>query len=216
MKLQRSHSISVFIATISLLLSTSASFVVPAPVAAPAELFFSEYIEGSSNNKALEIYNGTGSTINLAAGSYDVQVFFNGSALPGLTILLTGSVEDDDVYVLAHASADPIILAQADQTSNASWYNGDDAVVLRKNGLMIDVIGQTGFDPGAEWGTGLTSTYDNTLRRKSSICQGDSIGTDAFDPSLEWDGYATNTFDGLGSHTASCSVTLVFLPVVEK
>ena len=28
--------------------------------AAPTELFFSEYIEGSSNNKALEIYNGTG------------------------------------------------------------------------------------------------------------------------------------------------------------
>ncbi len=33
--------------------------------AAPTELFFSEYIEGSSYNKALEIYNGTGSPSTL-------------------------------------------------------------------------------------------------------------------------------------------------------
>ena len=38
--------------------------------AAPTELFFSEYIEGSANNKALEIFNGTGAPINLAAGDY--------------------------------------------------------------------------------------------------------------------------------------------------
>ena len=31
--------------------------------AVPTELFFSEYIEGSSYNKALEIYNGTGAAI---------------------------------------------------------------------------------------------------------------------------------------------------------
>ena len=33
----------------------------PLPVtAAPTELFISEYIEGTSNNKAIEIFNGTG------------------------------------------------------------------------------------------------------------------------------------------------------------
>ena len=47
--------------------------------AAPTELFFTEYIEGSSNNKALEIYNGTGAAINLATGGYSVQMFFNGN-----------------------------------------------------------------------------------------------------------------------------------------
>ena len=47
--------------------------------AAPTELFFSEYIEGSSNNKAMEIYNGTGAPVNLAAGGYNVQMFFNGN-----------------------------------------------------------------------------------------------------------------------------------------
>lgn len=175
--------------------------------AAPDELFFSEYIEGSSNHKALEIYNGTGSAVNLGADGYNVQMFFNGSAAAGLTINLTGTVAHDDVYVLAHSSADPAILAQADQTNGAGWFNGDDAVVLRKGTTIIDVIGQSGFDPGTEWGTGLTSTADNTLSRKATVCSGDTNSTDAFDPSVDWDGFAQNTFDGLGSHTASCDAT---------
>lgn len=53
-----------------------------------ADLFFSEYIEGSSNNKALEIFNGTGAAIDLSA--YSIQMFFNGSVSAGLTINLTG------------------------------------------------------------------------------------------------------------------------------
>ena len=68
---------------------------------------------------------------------------------------------------------------------------------------MLDVIGQTGFDPGTEWGTGLTSTADNTLRRKASVEAGDANGADAFDPSVEWDGFATDTSDGLGTHAAT-------------
>ena len=98
----------------------------------------------------------------------------------------------------------PTILAQADQTNGSGWFNGDDAVVLRKGTTDIDVIGQIGFDPGTEWGSGLTSTADNTLRRNSTICAGDPNGADAFDPALEWEGFATNTFDGLGAHTATC------------
>jgi len=168
--------------------------------AAPTELFFSEYVEGSSNNKALEIYNGTGATVDLSDGGYNVQMFFNGSATAGLTINLTGTTIDGDVYVLAHGSASPSILAVADQANGAGWFNGDDAVVLRKGTTVIDVIGQVGFDPGAEWGSGLTSTADNTLRRKPSILGGDTTSSDAFDPAVQWDGFATDTFDGLGAH----------------
>ena len=45
-------------------------------------------------------------------------------------------------------------------------FNGDDAVVLRRGSTILDVIGQVGLDPGSEWGSGLTSTADNTIRRK--------------------------------------------------
>jgi predicted extracellular nuclease len=171
--------------------------------AAPTELFISEYIEGTSNNKALEIFNGTGSAVDLATGGYNVQMFFNGAVSAGLTINLTGTVATGDVFVLANASASAPILAQADQTNGAGWYNGDDAVVLRKGTTVLDVVGQIGFDPGTEWGTGLTSTADNTLRRLASVEAGDANGADAFDPASEWEGFATDTFGALGAHPGS-------------
>ncbi len=181
-----------------------------------AELFFSEYIEGSSNNKALEIYNDTGVAIDLAAGGYNIQMFFNGSATAGLTINLTGTVADGDVFVIAHSSAIAEILAQADQTNGAGWFNGNDAVVLSKGPTVLDVIGQVGFNPGTEWGTGLVSTGDNTLRRMDTVCAGDPDGSNPFDPSLEWVGFATNAFDGLGAHIANCGPAPVILPTINE
>jgi uncharacterized protein len=169
--------------------------------AAPTELFFSEYIEGTSNNKALEIFNGTGAPVDLAANGYDVQMCFNGNPVCSLTIPLVGTVVSGDVFVLAQSAAGPAILAQADQTNGAGWFNGDDAVLLRRGGTVIDAIGQQGSDPGAEWGSGFTSTADNTLRRKGTIQSGDGNAGDPFDPAVEWEGFATDTFDGLGSHT---------------
>ena len=172
--------------------------------AAATDLFFSEYIEGSSNNKALEIYNGTGAPVNLATGGYNVQMYFNGSVTAALTINLTGAVAPGDVYVVAQSAANATILAQADQTNGSGWFNGDDAVVLRKGTTVLDVIGQIGFDPGTEWGTGLTSTADNTLSRKPDVCGGDVNGADAFDPAAGWNGSATDTFGGLGAHLSNC------------
>ncbi len=173
--------------------------------ATPTDLFFSEYVEGTSFNKALEIFNGTGAPVDLNTGQYVIQMYFNGATSPGLEISLLGTVANGDVHVVTNAAADPAIIAVADRvTISTSWFNGDDAAVLRKggvNGPILDVIGQVGFDPGSEWGTGLTSTQDNTLRRKPTIQAGDTNGSDAFDPSLEWDGYAVDTFDGLGWHT---------------
>jgi predicted extracellular nuclease len=103
--------------------------------------------------------------------------------------------------VVAQATAGAAILAQADQTNGSGWFNGNDAVLLRKAGVVIDSIGVLGTDPGTEWGTGLTSTFDNTIRRKSTVNAGDPNPGDAFDPATEWDGFATDTFDGLGTHT---------------
>jgi hypothetical protein len=179
--------------------------------AAPTELFISEYVEGTSNNKAIEVFNGTGASVDLATGGYQIEMYFNGASTAGLTVPLTGTVADGDVYVIAQASASPVILAQADQINASGWFNGDDAVVLRHSGTIIDVIGQLGFDPGTEWGTGLTSTADNTLRRRATVSTGDTNGSDAFDPATEWEGFATDTFDGLGSHlraVVSCGGTL--------
>jgi predicted extracellular nuclease len=185
---------------VALVLSMVPLAAMPA-LAAPTELFFSEYIEGSSYNKALEIYNGTGAAIDLGAGGYAIEIYFNGATTPVVTIALTGTVADGDVFVVADDEADAAILAETDQTSTSYFFNGDDAVVLLKGSDIIDVIGQIGVDPGDYWGSGDVTTQNHTLRRKGTIEAGDIDGSDAFDPTIEWDGYAEDTFDGLGSHS---------------
>lgn len=176
------------------------SFGLASGSACATELFISEYVEGSSYNKAVEIVNATGSSVDLAA--YSVYLSFNGGTSQS-TIPLSGTLNDGDVWLLCHSSAS--FATSCDQTSGSLSFNGDDAVALRRNGANIDVIGQIGTDPGTEWGTGDTGTADNTLRRKSSITAGDTDGSNAFDPAFEWDGYPSDTFDGLGSHTVDCS-----------
>jgi predicted extracellular nuclease len=167
--------------------------------AAPTDLFFSEYSEGSSFNKALEIYNGTAAPVNLSG--YSVQMFFNGSGTAGQTISLSGTIAPGDVYVITDSqAANATLLARRDAAPSSSWFNGDDAITLRNGTTVLDVIGQIGSDPGTEWGTGLTSTQDNTLRRKRTVEAGDPNGSDAFNPALEWDGFVQDNFDNIGGH----------------
>jgi len=183
----------------------------PPAEAAAADLFISEYIEGTSVNKSIEIYNGTGASVNLSTGNYVLQLYSNGSPTASQSLTLTATIANGDVYVISNSGANAAILAQTDLTNNTVInFNGDDAVVLRKGGAagaIVDVIGQIGVDPGTQWGTGSVTTLDHTLRRKSTICAGDTNGSDAFDPATEWDGFAADNSADLGSHTASCSAS---------
>jgi len=106
------------------------------------DLIISEYVEGTSNNKAIEIVNGTGAPIDLGAGNYRIEIYFNGGTSAGQVIGLTGTLANGDVHVLAHSSANAAILAVADQTSSNLNFNGDDAVVLRK-GVDKDDLSST-------------------------------------------------------------------------
>ena len=190
---------------VSFLAMTGALVLVATPAsAATSELFFSEYIEGSSFNKAIEIYNGTGGAVDLAAGVYTLELHSNGNPNVSQSVALSGTIADGDVYVLAHGSAGTTILAQADVTvSSVINFNGDDGVVLRKGGVVVDAFGQLGVDPGSQWPGG---GQNDTLRRKASVCAGDTNFNDAFDASVEWDIFAQDTFDGLGSHSVSCAI----------
>jgi subtilisin-like proprotein convertase family protein len=168
---------------------------------APGDLFISEYLEGSSNNKAIELYNPSSISVNLSTAGYVLEIYSNGSATASSTITLTGTVAAGATFVIKHSSASSIITAQ--MTSGSLGFNGDDAVVLKKGTSIVDVFGQIGFDPGSGWGSGTSSTLDNTLRRKASILAGDTNGTDAFVPSAEWDGFGNDVFSGFGAHTVN-------------
>src|SRR5436190_14740875 len=71
----------------------AATATAPAPALMPpiSDLFISEYVEGTSNDKAIEIYNGTGSNITFSSGPYTLEVYANGSATATSTITLTSA-----------------------------------------------------------------------------------------------------------------------------
>jgi len=164
------------------------------PVSGCDDLFISEYMEGSGSNKCIEVYNPTSSSVDLNAGNYQILIYSNGSSSAGTTIDLTGTVAAGATYTLCDDGTDFSGLGfTADQTSTASFFNGDDAVELRADGTTLDVFGQIGVR--TDYGT------NNTYRRKSNITSGDANGSDAFDNTTEWDEFSQNTADGFGSHT---------------
>lgn len=169
------------------------------------DLFISEYVEGSGNNKYLEIYNPTSSAIDLS--NYRVVKYTNGSpSVTGTPPSWSGSIAAGGTFIISHNQA--TIYAGTVNVSNIYYdWNGNDAVALQKNNANIDVIGQIGVDPGTQWGSGNTSTLNRTLRRKSSISTGDPNGIDEFDPAIQWDGYPQNNIADLGSHSIDpCAV----------
>ncbi|WP_130537214.1 ExeM/NucH family extracellular endonuclease [Thiomicrorhabdus indica] len=181
------------------LLATLCLSAISTTASAVPDLLFSEYIEGSSFNKAIEIYNDTGIDIDLS--TYKVEAYHNGSHSPSYSIDLNGSLANGAVFVLANPGSSSDILAQTDLETSSINFNGDDAIVLTNNGIVIDSIGQVGFDPGSEWGTGDTSTKDNTLQRAQLIA--DTNPFDAFDPPFLWTGYAQDTVADLGNFGSS-------------
>ena len=181
----------IYILLVGLVLSISAS-------AQCTDLFFSEYIEGSSNNKAIEIYNPSNSAIDLS--DYAIVRLNGGSTSPD-TFLMNGMLASADVYVIANSSADAAILAEADTTGSATFYNGDDALSIVKISTLtvLDVFGVPGMDPGSKWSWSTGSTQDQTLVRKYNT----QAGVVVWD-SLDWDVLPNNTFTELGAHSSSC------------
>jgi len=164
------------------------------------DLIISEYIEGSSNNKAIEIYNGTGVTVDLS--NYSVELYANGASTATSTLNLTGSLVHGDVYVIVNGAAGATLLSFADTTSAVANFNGDDAIALKKSGVVIDSFGTIGSDPGTSWTIGgdNTATVDNTVVRNTSVLS----PTNPWSIS-QWTVYAIDNFTFIGSHTANVS-----------
>ena len=172
------------------------------------DLFISEYIEGSGNEKYIEIYNGTGTTVDLS--DYRLRLYANGVAIPTSDVLLSGTLTNGSVIVYQNSGA----TLYTGITNTALNFNGDDAVALYKISTTsnVDIFGRIGNDPGSAWTntTPAYSTVDKTLRRKPSICGGvntnpTGTGATAFTTlSTEWDIYDIDTVSNLGMHVMSC------------
>jgi endonuclease I/chitodextrinase len=169
------------------------------------ELFISEYVEPSSGNeKAIEIVNLTGATINLV--DYSIQKQSNGGSWVDDFNLGNISIIPGDVFVIVHADVtETILLNEADlfgppniDTSPFGYgspinFNGNDPIGLFKNGVLIDIVGVAGNS---------SNHIENvTLRRNRDI----SIPNTTYDEQGEWTSFPANTFDGIGSHTSTLS-----------
>ncbi|WP_299519282.1 lamin tail domain-containing protein, partial [uncultured Flavobacterium sp.] len=177
-----------------------------------ADLFISEYGEGApGSRKFVEIFNGTGADVNLS--QYELVRATNGAGWPttGTAILaLSGTLANGETLVVANNESETTG-ADIYNVGFASW-NGNDAIGLFKNDVLIDVFGTPDSNPGTGWSVAGTNnaTVDRILVRKSSVNAGNtnwstSAGTSTEDSewiiSRVWSAVDTSTPATLGSHS---------------
>ena len=178
------------------------------------DLFISEYSEGSSNNKYIEIFNGTGSDVDLS--NYEMWKIANGGSWPEYSLSLSGTLAAGEVYVIYYGSSAATISSAGDIVWSQANYNGNDAIGLAKsiNGTMtlIDAVGTDGTDPGSGWSVAgvNNATKDHTLIRKSSITGPNnnwtaSAGTNTTDS--EWEVLAKDDWTNIGLHSSVLPIT---------
>ena len=192
-----------------------------------SELFFSEYVEGSSNNKAVEIYNPTDAPIDLS--SYSIERYSNGSDAVSDEMNLSGTINAGETWIVTNSDTNSTnefgyimveLYNMADQWApvypSPLYMNGNDAMTLSKNGSIIDIIGKIGEDPGDAWTDDATAgftdanggawwTKNHTLVRKASVKSGTTTSPILFNPAAEWDSLSINTWTNLGTHECDCS-----------
>ena len=142
------------------------------------DLFISEYVEGSANNKAIEIYNPTAAAIDLSV--YVVYRYSNGDPDPTDEVQLSGMVQPYDVVVLTNGQTDSVWVSGGGYWSlpindtlydlgdlhcsgnypTAMYFNGNDAITLETvTGDVVDIFGKTGDDPGSNGWNDIPPTY---------------------------------------------------------
>lgn len=170
------------------------------------DLIISEYVEGSSSNKYIEIYNGTSSSINLS--DYQLRLYANGSSSVTTSNTLSGSLGANTTIVYRNSSA--TIYTGTTTVLSSVNFNGDDAMALFKisTSSFVDIVGNIGCDPGSAWTSGSFTTVDKTIVRNSSVCVGITTDDGTSCPfgtlATEWTQSNQDVVSNLGSHSMSC------------
>ena len=205
MKNFKFHSIAVCLG----LLGASSIFSV-----AHAQLMFSQYIDGNSNKKGLEIYNPDATSVNLA--DYEIQQFNNGTTLKPLVFPLNGNLKSKGRFLVGHAALQTELGDKVNQVAGFT-FNGDDAILLVYKGKVIDRFGRLGEQPtSGGWGT-TTISKANSFTRLQTVNPVTEIDpTTAFDLDGSWHAWKDrNDFSNITgsattppvSETVSCSST---------
>ncbi len=161
-------------------------------------LIISEVVEGTGNNKAVEVSNIGGGTADLSGCV--LLLYVNAGTSTLRMTPLSGSLGPGASFVACNSTGD-IPAPLCDISGGQISHNGDDAYVLDCDGTTLDSFGANdGVDPGEAWVGGGVTTQNSTLRRKCTVTIGDTMTMHAFHPSVDWDAYAVHTFTGPGDH----------------
>ena len=99
-----------------------------------SELFISEYVEGWSNNKAIELFNPTDQDIDLS--NYSLSRWSNGSTTP-LPTILEGTIAAKSAFVIGLDKRDPNGEGLEAPLWNG-WYHFTDSVTMLPDSIYYD------------------------------------------------------------------------------
>jgi len=174
-------------------------------------LFFSEYVDGSSFSKGLEIYNPSAMS-SADLGEYSVKTYNNGSNAPNHEVDLSGTLGPGEVYTIVNPSAVPALTQLADLIDDVTLFNGNDATTLERNGVVVDALGVVGVNPGEGWPVNDVTMLHNTLVRNPDVTSGSS---DWDVVQEQWADYPENTFTFFGDHDAlPCGLDTGAVPTI--
>ena len=162
------------------------------PESDPKALIISEYSEGKSFNKFLEITNISDKEVNLSG--YMLRIYTNGSESDYKEKQLSGTLAAGASKVYCHSDADLSLLpegveAESIEGDNVINFNGDDPMAIICGDTLTDICGEFG---DVDFGK------DCTLRRNSTVKEPSAT----YDPA-EWEvfGISKEDLSGFGSHT---------------
>lgn len=159
----------------------------------PQYLIISEYVEGSSNEKYLEIYNPTSETVDLSAYSIVLHQFNGKNEFSqDKTLELSGTLAAGKTIVCAHNQAAAYKGEIAFKDGDVIQFNGNDPIGLYYNGIEIDRFGPANEDITGD----ISNAKDHTLRRISSVKHPSATWVEA-----EWQVLEKDDVSGLGTHT---------------
>ena len=177
-----------------------------------SQVFISQYIETNSGSspKGLEIYNATASDIDFALTNLEITKGTNGAPCATRVTIDNGVLEAGKVWIIGTTNLVDYALNFGSDLSGASVYgmtfNGDDALQLVIGGVLMDVFGTCGFDPGSSWSGNGVSTANQNIQTKNTICSGTT--SDWSDPSSRFETVSTDpvfNMTGFGNAPTGCS-----------
>jgi hypothetical protein len=179
-------------------------------VAVNAQVFISQYIETDSGTspKGIEVYNASGADIVFSpTNALEVYQGTNGSPCSSLVTVDSGTLLDGEVWVIG--TTDLLFFAVSNGTdfsgsTNYNFaFNGDDALELYLGGVLQDVFGTCGSDPGSSWSGSGVSTQNQNIE----ILPGNCFGTTTYwtDPSTRFAFVATGGFATGFGDSPTCS-----------